>query len=106
MKKKLTEKTTWFRNKKKRDEPTRQEKRGKGKGDKKEKHSGEAKAVIFIPYTPNSQLAKEMREKENMPQEETYQEERDRNWTMRLKREYPIEMKGKEERKGRKYHIA
>ena len=69
--KKMTGKTTWFLNKAKdKDEEDQKrkewrereqdEKMGKDGGKQKTKH--DPKAVIFVPYTPNSGLAKELRE--------------------------------------------
>jgi hypothetical protein len=70
--KKLTEKNNWFRKKKKKEiGKLRRDKRREGENhsqrdkNEKEQNGGGAKAVIFVPYTIGSLLAKEMREKEN-----------------------------------------
>jgi hypothetical protein len=77
-KKKLLEKTTWFREKRKRDEDDDEEtdemqmpmkKRKSGEMQKAKKDAGkmgtaEGKAVMFVPYTAGSKLAKSLRDAE------------------------------------------
>ena len=78
-KKKLSEKKNWFK-KKEMCEEERTEKRKedrertRDKDDAPNRHQTqpppkeEPKSVIFVPYTPNSRLAKEMREVEEIMQ--------------------------------------
>ena len=71
MKKKLTAKTTWFKKKRRkeigklgdRDSP-RKKGRDRGENEKENDTGSSAKAVIYVPHTWGSLLAKEMREKE------------------------------------------
>ena len=72
-KKKLLEKVTWFREKRKRDEeedeipmPARKRIAGERKDAKKDAGRKEVaiKAVMFIPFTTGSRLAKNLREAE------------------------------------------
>ena len=70
-KKKLTEKTNWFRKRKKKEIGNLKigKKKGQNRAGEKRSHGGEdegrAKAVIYVPHTHGSRLAKAMREKEN-----------------------------------------
>ena len=71
--KKLTGKQSWFRNKKKdplEEKEKKKENREREKKDEEhtfqkdgnsEKEKKDPKAVVFVPYTPNSALAKELR---------------------------------------------
>ena len=73
-KKKLLEKTTWYREKRKRDDEGEEEEmqlptRKMSRGEKREKIvagkiAPAIKAVMFVPFTPGSRLAKNLREAE------------------------------------------
>ena len=73
---KLNGKSSWFKNKPvDKDEEKQKKKESRERLDKekmkkvagdKEKKWGDPKAVMFIPYTPNSELAKELRKVEDM----------------------------------------
>ena len=77
--KKLNGKSSWFKNKpvdkdeeeqKKKEKKERLDPKQKQRGDgEKEKKRLDPKAVMFIPYTPNSELAKELRKVEDMMEE-------------------------------------
>ena len=78
--KKITGKTSWFRNKKVDEEEQKMKRREQRERDDEDgadihrKHregmsktiSVSAKAVLYVPYTPNSELAKELRKVEDM----------------------------------------
>ena len=72
--KKLTSKTTWYKTKK--DEDNQRKDAGRGGRFKKDEEKtkrpkGEVKAVLFVPHTRGSKLAKELRAKEAMMEELT-----------------------------------
>ena len=81
-KKKLLEKVTWYKNKRKREDNAdvapRERKRKRGDKPSKEIHKQEkdenqetVKAVMFVPFTVGSELAKRLREAEAKLQEMT-----------------------------------